>query len=311
MEMPAIKWPDGKRFAFTIFDDTDFATVENVGPVYQFLSDCGMTITKSVWPSRGSREPICGGETLEDAHYLAWIHQLRAQGFEIGYHMATYHTSSREETLAGLNQFRSHFGDNRIIMANHSGCQENIYWGDNRLTGLNRMLYNLSTRYRFKGRFRGERVGDPLYWGDYCAERVEYVRNFVFSDINTLKACPWMPYHDPKRPYVKQWYASSEGPKLDSFLTTISEANQDRLEAEGGACIMYAHLACGFYEHGSLNSKFKELMTRLSKKDGWFVPTGALLDHIRAQRGEHVLTDRERNQLERSWLLHKFKVGRS
>ena len=30
-------WPEGKRFAFTVVDDTDAATVENVGAVYDFL----------------------------------------------------------------------------------------------------------------------------------------------------------------------------------------------------------------------------------------------------------------------------------
>ena len=311
MRMPTITWPDGKTFAFTIFDDTDFATVDNVGPVYRFLADCGMTITKSVWPTRGTREPICGGETCEDSAYLDWIYQLSRTGFEIGYHMATFHSSSREETLRGLDKFVDLFGSKRIVMANHSGCRENIYWGNHRLTGVNRFVYDLMTRFKFHGKYLGEVHEDPHFWGDYCADRITYVRNFVFSDINTLKACPWMPYHDPARPFVKQWFASSEGPRLDSFLETVSEANQDRLEKEGGACIMYAHLACGFFENGKVNARFNTLMERLSRKDGWFVPVGTLLDHIRSQRGEHVLTDAERMSLERRWLLHKLRVGRS
>lgn len=35
--MARIDWPDGKAFAFTIFDDTDFPTLDNVGPVYALL----------------------------------------------------------------------------------------------------------------------------------------------------------------------------------------------------------------------------------------------------------------------------------
>lgn len=53
---PHIPWPDGKRFAFTIFDDTDHQTLENVPPVYDFLSDLGLRTTKSVWPLKG---PAC------------------------------------------------------------------------------------------------------------------------------------------------------------------------------------------------------------------------------------------------------------
>jgi hypothetical protein len=311
MDIPAIKWPNGKQFAFSIFDDTDFATVANVGPVYQLLADRGMKITKSAWALRGPRDPICGGETCEDDHYLEWLYKLRTRGFEIGYHMATYHSSYREETRQGLKRFIDLFGNQRIVMANHSGCQENIYWGDRRLGGINRLMYDLVTRFRFHGRYRGDIPGDQFFWGDLCAEHITYARNFVFSDINTLKATPFMPYYDPKRPYVKQWFSSSEGPALDSFLKTVAEPNQDRLEQEGGACIMYAHLACGFYENGQLNSRFKELMERLSRKNGWFVPVGTLLDYIRSQRGDHILTDQERTSLERRWLAHKMRVGRS
>ena len=53
---PKITWPDGKAFAFTIFDDTDFATVEKVGPVYSLLADCGLRTTKSCWVVRGDPE---------------------------------------------------------------------------------------------------------------------------------------------------------------------------------------------------------------------------------------------------------------
>ena len=49
--------------------------------------------------------------------------------------------------------------------------------------------------------FRGHVEGDPLFWGDLCRDRVRYVRNFTFADVNTLASCPLMPYHDPKRPW--------------------------------------------------------------------------------------------------------------
>ena len=138
-----------------------------------------------------------------------------------------------------------------------------------------------------------------------------YVRNFVFTDINTLKVCPQMPYHDLSRAYVNQWFASSEGPDRRSFCRTIAEENQDRLESEGGACIMYTHFgAPDFLERGRLHAGFVKLMTRLAAKNGWFVPVSTLLDHIRRLRGEHVITPRERNCLERRWLLEKAFLTR-
>jgi len=303
-----IEWPDGRKFAFTIFDDTDYATLENVKPVYDFLAGRGFRTTKSVWPIRGTDTPICGGATCEDEAYLKWLLDLQRDGFEIGYHMATYHTSPRKDTIQALDRFAELFGAPPKTMANHSACRENIYWGPDRLTGLTRAAYNIMTRYRHNGKFRGHIEGDPLYWGDLGRDRITYTRNFVFPDINTLAACPMMPYHDPKRPLVNFWYASSEGPDLQSFNTTLTEANQDRLLDEGGACIMYTHLACGFYEHG-LNRRFESLMKRLSGLPGWFVPVGTLLDFLRERNGGHTLTDRERTRLERAWLRHKLRVG--
>jgi hypothetical protein len=56
-----IQWPDGKDFAFTIFDDTDRSTFATVRDVYAFLSDCGFRTTKSVWPVGGKQTPVNGG----------------------------------------------------------------------------------------------------------------------------------------------------------------------------------------------------------------------------------------------------------
>lgn len=306
-----VKWPDGKAFAFTIFDDTDYATLENVRPVYDLLTDLGFRTTKSVWPIAGPDAPSCGGVTCEDPNYLAWLQQLQQKGHEIGYHMATYHTSEREQTIEALDRFAAMFNHAPKTMANHSACRENIYWGSSRLSGANRFLYNVMTRYRQHNRFRGHVKGDPLFWGDMCSQRITYVRNFVYPDINTLAACPVMPYHDPDREYVPFWYASSEGPEIQSFNATLAEPNQDRLVAAGGACIMYTHLACGFVEHGDIDSRFRRLMTRLSKLGGWFVPAGTLLDFLRQRNGGHIITDPERRRLERSWLRHKLRVGAS
>src|SRR5690606_40955769 len=44
------RWPQGKRFAFSIIDDTDVATVANVRPIYRLLERLGLRATKTVWP---------------------------------------------------------------------------------------------------------------------------------------------------------------------------------------------------------------------------------------------------------------------
>jgi len=308
---PNISWPDGKRFAFTVFDDTDLATRENVAPVYAFLRELGMRTTKSVWPLAGSRKAMLGGATCEDQDYRDWLLKLQADGFEIALHNATYHTSSREETIRGIERFREIFGHYPFVLANHTSNAEGIYWGESRVSGLAAAFYNVLTGFRRRGHFRGHRQDDPLFWGDVCREKIKYVRNFVYADINTLGACPCMPYHDPRRRYVNYWFASAEGGTVESFTRTISERSQDRLEEEGGASIMYTHLAKRFYERGKLHGEFRRLMERLARKDGWFVPVSTLLDYILQRRQRHQVTDAERARMERKWLRHKLCVGTS
>jgi hypothetical protein len=304
-----VSWPEGKSFAFTIFDDTDSQTLAAGREVYRFLAGCGFRTTKSVWPLEAKGTPSDGGATCADPAYREWVQGLQQQGFEIGYHMATAHTSLREDTERGLETFASYFGHYPVTMANHYFCDEDVYFGDARLSGVNRLAYNLLTKFQNHAKFRGHVPGDPLFWGDLCKEKIKYVRNFVFAEINTLRACPYMPYHDPERPYVNYWYASTEGANCRSFVNTLSEANQARLEEEGGACIMYTHFGLGFYENQRLDARFRSLMERLAKRRGWFVPVATLLDYIQTKRGPVTLDRARRGELERRWLLHKIRYG--
>lgn len=311
MSRPRVTWPDGRAFAFTVFDDTDNATIANVKPVYELLAELGIRTTKSVWAIEAQGEPDIGGTTCDDADYRDWTLALRDQGFEIGSHGATSLTSPREQVARSLERFREIYGHPPAALANHAFCEELIYWGPERVTGIYRLAYHAMTRFRWRGVFRGHIEGDPLFWGDLCRDEVAYVRNFTYADVDTLAACPQMPYHDPKRPYVKAWFASSEGADVTAFNACLSEANQDRLEAEGGACIMYTHFASGFVEDGRLNPRFEALIRRLAARNGWFVPVTPLLDHLKGPGGPVTITGRQRARLERRWLLSKMRVGSS
>ena len=306
-----IRWPDGKAFAFSVFDDTDLSTLDNAPRVYDLLAALGFRTTKSVWPLSGTGTPVVGGATCEDGAYAEWAQALQQDGFEIALHNVAPHTSERERTLRGFERFRELFGRGPSAHANHTGCREAIYWGDRRLSGLNQAAYNVLNRGRTRGAFEGHIETSPLFWGDVCRTHVKYVRNFVHSDVNTLGFCPQMPYHDADRPYVNHWFASTEGARVDSFVRTLSEANQDRLEADGGACIMYTHFGSGFVVDGRIDPRFERLMRRLGAKDGWFVPVTTLLDHLLETNGGHVISGAERRSLERRWLVHKLRVGRT
>jgi hypothetical protein len=306
-----ITWPDGRRFAFTVFDDTDWATVDNVKGVYDFLADCGFRTTKSVWvlagdPNRGENQ----GQTCSDPDYLRWLLDLQGKGFEIGFHNGTWHSLDRDAVRESIDKFTKLFGHDPKVAANHTGVADSVYWAGARLTSWRRPLYNLLTGFHNLGLYRGHVEGDPYFWGDVCKAKIKYFRNFVYRDINTLLACPLMPYHDPLRPYVNYWFAGSDGANCSNFNECVAEAAQDRLEEQGGACIMYTHFAApGFVDGGRLNPRFQTLMTRLAKKNGWFVPAGELLDYLLQNNGRHEVSRRERRRLECKWLWEKIFIG--
>ena len=304
-----IVWPNNKKFAFTIFDDTDRSNLEDSRLIYQYLNKLGFKTTRSVWIKQGNKGNNTEGVTCDEKSYLDWLLEIKNKGFEIGYHNTTYHSSERNEVRDGLEKFRKIFGHFPIVMANHSINKENIYWGPNRLSGSRKLTYNILTLFKRNGYYLGHDKSSLYFWGDLCKEYVTYVRNFVFSDINTLKKCPFMPYRDLTKPFVNYWFASSEGNNVKIFNECISNENQDRLEKEGGACIMYTHFADGFCQNGKLSEKFKEQMKRLSDKDGWFVPVSILLEFLKKENGNKEITSKQRRALEWKWLFDKLILG--
>jgi hypothetical protein len=307
---PCVTWPEGRRFAFTIFDDPDAQQLEGTRLVYSFLADLGIRTTVAVWPVAPRRKPNSPGETCANPAYRNFLLELKERGFEIAFHNATPHSSTREETIEAVDVFERYFAASPSSMANHYN-EEAIYWGTARLTGWRRVVYDLATRGKNSGRFFGHIEGHPTFWGDVCQKRIRYCRNFVFSNINTLNACPWMPYSDPLRPYVARWFSASEGNNARAFLATIHDRHQDRLEEQGGACIMYTHFGHGFVNDGKLDPEFRRLMVRLARKGGWFVPTSTLLDFLAEERGITVLNDQRRRSLETHWLWEKLFRGTS
>jgi hypothetical protein len=305
----AVDWPGGKAFAFSVVDDTDGATLEDVPSVYGLLADLGFRTTKSVWPLCGDDRAGRDGMACSDGRYRAWAEGLQRDGFELALHNVASRTSPRARTIDGIERFREMFGVYPSVHVNHGTCRENIYWGSRRVSGANRAVYDVLSRHSHWRTFEGHLESSPLFWGDVCHSRVTYVRNFVHGDVNTLRYCPEMPYHDPQRPYVRYWFASTEGPNVDRFVEKLSEPALERLAAERGACIMYTHFAAGFAPHGELDPRFVRTMRRLASLNGWFVPATTILDHLLTVNGHHELTDAERSRLERGWLIHKLRVG--
>lgn len=311
-EQGPITWPNGRAFAFTIFDDTDWTTLENGPLVYDFLTGLGFRITKSVWPSATIAPRTTGGGTCADTEYLRWVLSLQSVGHEIGYHNATDHPSLRDETRHALETFRELFGTYPKVGADHGGNSEALYWGPRRLSGWRSGAYSLIQRLLQPNRpqFSGEDPTSRFFWGDLCQQHVTYWRNFAFAETNTLRACPKMPYHDPDRPYVNHYFAATNAPRRDSFLKHASTERIDQLEAQSGACIMYTHFGVDFVVDGALDPAFVDVMTRLSQRNGWFVPVSDVLDTINSQKPSSPFTDKDRRRLEHRWMVDRLRNSR-
>ena len=226
-------FPEGKQFAFTIMDDTDVATVENVGPVYRLLDELGFRTTKTVWPvacPEGSRD-FAASSTLEDERYLEFVRGLASRGFEIAYHGATMESSTRERTERGLARFREVFGGPPQVYANHAHNRENLYWGVERIDDpLLRAIYGRALGRPVR-RFCGHVAGTPWWWGD-LAGQIAYVRNLTFSEINLRRINPSMPYHDPRRRLVHWWFSAADAEDVHAFNRLIAPTKQEQLERE-------------------------------------------------------------------------------
>lgn len=298
-------YPGGARFAFTIFDDTDDATPANVGPVYALLQQLGMRTTKTIWPvacAEGSRI-FFAGHTLEDPGYAEFVRGLAGAGFELAFHCATMETSQRARVVAGLDRFRDLTGRWPRAHANHGHNRENLYWGVDRVDWPPVRLFYALTNGHPGDWFQGHVEGSPYWWGDLCRERIEYVRNLTYEEVNLLKVNPTLPYRDPARPLAPWWFSASDAEDCAAFNALLNEANQDRLETEGGVCIVATHLGKGYTRDGRVHPRTEALLRRLAGKGGWFPPVSELLDWLRSRNSSETLPAGEWRRMQIRWAI--------
>jgi len=306
-----VEFPGGKKFAFSILDDTDDSTLANVKPVYAAIRDAGMRTTKTVWPMgcpEGSRL-FFAGETLENEAYLDFVHELADQGFEIASHGATMESSLRERTLRGLEFLRNEFGGYPRLYCNHGFNRDNLYWGSKRFqSSFFRRLLSWTKSHRAIT-YHGDDENSPYFWGDCALTHIQYVRNFTFSRLNMLEANPEMPYRLRDTKYVNFWFSTSDAPDVHAFNRLLTPARLDQLERDGGVCIVSTHLGKGFATDGKLNPDTERILRYLGGKPGWYVPVSELLDYLRGKQGGGELSDWVRLKLEWLYILDKLKIA--
>ena len=292
------RWPEGRRFAFTIVDDTDHATVDRIRPIYSLLVALGLRITKTVWVLPAPEDARWReGETLADAHYRDFVVRLQDDGFEIALHGVRGTSSTREQIEKGLARYRAILGRPPRVHVNHSRNADNLYWGAARLPRWRRTLH---LHRGVPVASSGHEPGSPHFWADLCADSVDYVRALSFAGLDTLACDPYMPYHDRRFPLVKAWFSCSDAGDIASFRRLMTAHNIASLAQAGGAAMVYTHFgAPGFLDgNGEVAPAVREALERVaSQRGGWFRPVSEVLDHLRGDR-LRVLSPLQRLRLE-------------
>lgn len=301
-------WPNGKDFAFTIVDDTDNCTIENIKPVYDYLFKIGLLTTKTIWtyPPNDRFTGLC----LQDEKYLKYIKVLKKQGFEIAIHGVGSGSFTRDEILKGLEIYKSFLKEYPSMHINHAQNLDNIYFGNR---GGSKLLQRYSKIKSPLDKAYGEDKNSKHFWGDWVKKNIKYTRGRTFKNINTLAQDPKMPFLDKdKEKYSNYWFSSSDGANIDIFNKLLSFKNIDKLNKENGLCIVYTHFASGFVDsEGKLNNEFKEKLYYLVSKNGWFVPTSQILNYLLSKKKNHYANEFYLTYLDLKNLLKaKFSIKR-
>jgi len=294
-------FPDHAKFAFSILDDTDDATVENVQPVYDLLTELGLRTTKTVWPlscPEGS-DLYFAGQTLADADYLSFVRSLIAKGFEPAYHGATMESSDRARTEAGLRTFSELLGVQPTLYCNHGQNRENVYWGSARYRTLAiRLPLALAERVLGKPKYAGHVPGSPFFWGDLCQRQFRFVRNFTFSTVNSGNISPGRPYRLKGTPWVRYWFNTADAPDVGAFKRLMTRSRITELYREGGVCILSTHLGKGFARNGRVDPSVEDTLRYMASLPGWFRPVSEILDFLATTSSTETLSTFERWHLE-------------
>jgi len=277
-------------FYFTIIDDTDDAVLESIAPIYDYLYSSGVFITKTIWVYP-PKDKNSSGDSLQRIEYLEFIKDIKSKGFEIGLHNVGSGDYSRDEILRGLEFFKAELGDYPSIHINHSYNKDSIYGGYKRFNQPNQWL--VKKMYpQYAGVFKGEERDSEYFWGDKHKEIIRFSRNHEFDGINTRKYDPYMPYVDKKRnEFTNYWYSATFAPNPWVYNKIVTKKSIDRLEVEGGICILFTHLGY-FMRGGKIDEGFKRSIDILTKKSGGvYMPVSAILNSIvedRKKRGEEL-----------------------
>jgi hypothetical protein len=183
-----LRYPLNKKFAFSLVDDTDDATLANVKAAYALVNELGIKTTKTVWVFPSKRKSgddttgkWCEGVTLADPDYLLFIKNLASQGHEIALHTVSGGNNLREETIRGYEFFKNELGTYPVMNIMHGRNIDNLYYGKDGFKGIARLLANLYSADVFEG----HSPISPFFWGDIFLSQSRYIRFYKSMTLKT------------------------------------------------------------------------------------------------------------------------------
>ena len=96
---------------------------------------------------------------------------------------------------------------------------------------------------------------------------------------------------------------------MKAFNRLLTRERMDKLESDGGVCIVSTHLGKGFAADGKIDQETGEILRYLSRKSGWFVPVSEILDHLRKRQTGSELNGFARLKLEYLYILDKLHLA--
>ena len=298
---PKIVWPEGKQFAFTVFDDADWETLENVGGVYSLLADCGLRTTKSCWVVRGDPDKgYAGGANRRRRRPLAMAAATCSRRDSRSAGTArTWHSLPRRE-LTG-RRWRSSPSFSAIIPSRPriTPVDEAIYWGSDRLTGFHSFLYNLLTALSQQPASIAATSKATNTSGATCAGRrssISAISSFRTSTrCGAARSC---------RTTTRTGRTSTIGlprptaPRCSDLIAASPSGSRTSWRRRGAPASCTPTSPTVSPRGGKVDPQFEQLVRRLAAKNGWFVPVTTLLDYLLSVRRRHEITPVERRRLE-------------
>jgi hypothetical protein len=300
-------WPNGRKAAFAIIDDTDDAEMPGISDVYDLLIEYQIPTTKTVWVYPVKDTHLFRGNSLTgDPAYLEFIKKLIKNGYEIGLHNVGSGDFTRVEILHGLEEFNNLLGFYPNLHVNHSYNPDNIYGGDKRFSFpfdyLVRLIHSSYTG------FSGELKTSKHFWGDAHKRHIRFSRSYELDDLNLLRHCHF-PYKDQMySDYCNLFYPSVFCSNQDLFNARISDRNLQNLISQNGCSIIYTHFGY-FTERGGIEQDFRNSLELLKKysSDIWFAPVSEILCYLERTNGVRHISRNHKFLLEAKSLITRVK----